>query len=257
VPPERLDDAVLALLPRFPDNPRLLSRVVNILSNREQADRAKELIEGALERHPERADLYPVALGFYRNLNNETRRRELATAWLERRPDDPGALQNWLSDTAPHDPAEAAERVERFVSAGAGSADSHRANVCEWLLTADRGAHRDAAVRCLSAVAEKTTDPQLRARMAGLLAGAGGSEGELAVRLDSLPPERRFEAAVSAIRALGEGQCERKMALVQAIGDAVPRDARRASSAPSPAARAIRPRARPISTPSPTRRPPS
>lgn len=69
---------------------RLLGRVLFILARREQAQRATELMEGALERHPERAELYPIAFGFYGHvMPNETRRRELIEAWIERLPGDP------------------------------------------------------------------------------------------------------------------------------------------------------------------------
>jgi TPR repeat protein len=219
VPPERIDDAVLALLPRFPDDARLLGRVVQILARREQAERASALIEAALERHPERSELYQAAIGFYAHtVRNETRARELATAWVERQPGNADALRNWLFDqTSPRDPGETAERVERFVAAG--GADPARVDICGRLLTAERGAYRDAAVRCLSAISGETQDAQLRARVAGLLdsAGAAAGEGELAQSLAGLPPERREEAVLSAVNALGEGQCGRKMSLLQLL----------------------------------------
>jgi TPR repeat protein/Tfp pilus assembly protein PilF len=220
VPPERIDDAVLALLPRFPDDARLLGRVLQILARREQAERASALIEAALERHPERSELYQTAIGFYAHMvRNETRARELATAWVEHQPGNADALRNWLFDqSTPRDSAETAERVERFVAAG--GADPARADVCGRLLTAERGAYRDAAVRCLSALSEETQDPQLRARIAGLLASAGDAgsgEGELARSLAGLPPERREEAVLAAVNALGDGQCGRKMSLLQLL----------------------------------------
>jgi hypothetical protein len=118
IPPERMDDAVLSLLPRFPDDPRLLGRALQILSRREQAKRASELIEAALERHPERSELYGTAINFFREVNNETRRHELAEAWIERLPGDGNALRTILGEPlSSRDPRESAGRVERFVAA--------------------------------------------------------------------------------------------------------------------------------------------
>jgi TPR repeat protein/Flp pilus assembly protein TadD len=227
VPPEQMDDAVLALLPRFPDNARLLGRVLYILTQREETERAAQLLETALEHHPERSDLYKTALAFYTNVNNETRRRELAAAWIERRPDDPEALRAWLSHqpAAARSPQESAARIERFVGASDPAAsdpasDPARVDVCRWLLTAEDGAYRDAAVRCLSGVRDRTRDAELRARVAGILVSAGISGGdgrELAQTLAGLPPERRLDAVLTAVNALGPQQCARKMSLLQAL----------------------------------------
>ncbi|HEX3551657.1 MAG TPA: tetratricopeptide repeat protein, partial [Thermoanaerobaculia bacterium] len=218
VPPERMDDAVLGLLPRFPDDPRLLSRALQILSQREQAKRASELIESALERHPERSELYGAAIRFYGDVNDEARRRELATTWSERLPGDGNALRAFLGEPpSSRDPRESATRVDRFVAAG--GADATRVEVCGWLLTADQGAYRDAAVRCLNRAAGETRDAQLRARAAGFLAGAGDGDGESGLErsLAELPPERRPEAILQAAYALGEGQCNRKLKLLQRL----------------------------------------
>lgn len=213
VPPEQMDDAVLSLLPRFPDNPRLLGRVLPILSRREQGQRATELIEGALERHPERPDLYPVALGFYQRLNNTTRQQELAEAWIERMPGDAGAMRWWLSQNpASRDPRKMQERVERFVTAG--GSDAPRVEVCGSLLTAENGAYRDAAVRCLLQASEQARNVDVRMRAAGFLASASSDAGEMARALAELPPERRRDAVLNAVYGLGEEQCPRKMSLL-------------------------------------------
>ena len=210
VPPAGRDDAVLDLLPRFPDDPRLLGRALQILSGRQETERASALLEGALTRHPERSALYPLALGFYRQAGDETRQRELVEGWIERQPGSADALRAWLAQPASaRDPREAANRVDRFVSADAARADAKRVDACAWLLTADAGAHHDAAVRCLSAVAEEARDARLRERAAGLLAnvaniGGGGDERELARRLAGLPPERRQEELRKAVAALEE-----------------------------------------------------
>jgi hypothetical protein len=217
VPQERMDDAVLGLLPRFPDDFRLLGRALQILSRREQAKRASELIEAALERHPEKSELYVAAINFYRDVN-ETRRRELAQAWIERLPGDGNALSAFLGEPpASRDPRESAERVERFVAAG--GADPSRIETCGWLLAADHGAYRAAAVRCLNRASEQTQDAGLRAKAAGFLAGAGAGDGEggLERSLAELPPERRPEAILNAAYALGEGQCDRKLQLLQLL----------------------------------------
>src|SRR5262249_50280778 len=121
VPPEKMDDAVLDLVPRFPDDPRLLSRAAQILVGRDQAKSAEEMLNAALARHPERSELYGAAIGFYRTLSNETRRREVVEAWIERQPGNPDALRNWLMDelmkpASARDPREASGRIERFVS---------------------------------------------------------------------------------------------------------------------------------------------
>jgi TPR repeat protein len=221
VPAERMDDAVLGLLPRFPDDPRLLNRAIKILAQREQANRASELIEAALERHPERSELYATAVGFYRDVNNEPRRHELAEAWIERLPGDGNALRAFLDEPAQgRDPKESAARVERFVAAG--GANLPRVEICGWLLAIDQGAYRAAAVRCLNQASEQSQDAQLRARAAGFLASAGeaeagGGEGGLERSLAELPPARRPAAILSALYALGEGQCERKLKLLQLL----------------------------------------
>jgi len=144
VPPERMDDAVLGLVPRFPDDPRLLGRAVQILSRREQAKQASELIEAALERHPESSDFYGIAVNFFNEVN-ETRRHELVEAWIERRPGDANALRTFLGEPpSSRDPRESARRVERFVAAGGASLP--RIETCGWLLQIDRGAYRRGAL---------------------------------------------------------------------------------------------------------------
>src|SRR5436305_332214 len=189
VPPEKMDDAVLGLLPRFPDDPRLLGRATQILSRREQAKAATDLVEAALERHPERSELYGVAISLYRTLDNEARQRELMLAWIDRLPGDGNALSAYFSlPPSSRDPRESAARVERFVAAG--GADPTRVERCGWLLTADQGAYRDAAVRCLTAVSEQTRDPKLRETAAGFLAGASDSPGALE-RTHAAPPGQR------------------------------------------------------------------
>ncbi|MFY9825420.1 MAG: hypothetical protein WAM82_28855, partial [Thermoanaerobaculia bacterium] len=218
VPPERMDDAVLGLVPRFPDDPRLLGRALQILSRREQPKQASELIEAALERHPERSELYGTAINFFSEVNNETRRHELAQAWIERLPGDGNALRAFFGEPpSSRDPRESAARVERFVAAG--GADSSRVETCGWLLSADQGAYRAAAVRCLNQASEQTQDAQLRARAAGFLAGAGDGdrEGGLERSLAELPPKRRPEAILNAAYALGEGQCDRKLKLLRLL----------------------------------------
>ena len=217
VPPERMDDAVLGLVPHFPDDPRLLGRALQILSRREQVKQASELIEAALERHPESSELYGIAVNFF-NEANETRRHELIEAWIERQPGDANALRTFLGEPpASRDPRESARRVERFVAAG-GAAPS-RVELCGWLLAADQGAHHAAAVRCLHQVSEQTRDAQLRAKAAGFLAKAGDDAGDggLERSLAELPPERRPEAILDAAYALGEGQCERKLSLFKLL----------------------------------------
>jgi hypothetical protein len=226
VPPERMDDAVLALLPRFPDDPRLLNRVTQILCRREQAKAATDLVEAALERHPDRAEFYGVALSLYRTVDNDARRRELVAAWNERLPGDPNALAAFLEEpAATRDPKDSADRVERFVAAA--GADASRVDRCGWLLGADQGAYRAAAVRCLAAISDRTKDPQLQARAAGFLAGAG--EGGVERTLGDLPRARRLEAILNAIHALGDGECERKVALLSLL----PWDGGEAAGTPS------------------------
>ncbi|HEY0558174.1 MAG TPA: hypothetical protein VGG20_28240, partial [Thermoanaerobaculia bacterium] len=228
VPPEKMDDAVLGLLPRFPDDPRLLGRATQILSRREQAKAATDLVEAALERHPERSELYGVALSLYRTLDNEARQRELMVAWIDRLPGDGNALGAYFSlPPASRDPRESAARVERFVAAG--GADPTRVDRCGWLLTADQGAYRDAAVRCLTALSEQTRDPKLRERAAGFLAGASDSPGELERTLAALPRERRLEAILNAVHTLGEGECARKVSLLNLL----PWDGSEAAGTPS------------------------
>jgi TPR repeat protein/predicted Zn-dependent protease len=222
VPPERMDDAVLGLLPRFPDDPTLLGRALQILSRREQAKRGSELIEAALERHPERSELYGLAINFFGEVN-ETRRRELTETWIERLPGDANALRAYLSEPpSSRDPRQSARRVERFVTTeAAGGANLSRVETCGWLLTADHGAYRADAVRCLNQAAEQTRDAGLRAKAAGFLAsageGTGSGDGGLERSLAELPPERRQEAILNAAYALGEGQCERKLSLFKLL----------------------------------------
>jgi TPR repeat protein len=218
VPPEKMDDALLALLPRFQDDFRLLSRCVQILVQREQTKSAAELVEAALQRHPDRFEAYGLAIRFYGQLENESRQRELAEAWIDHLPGDPNGLRAYLgTPSAGRDPREAAARVERFVGAR-GAADSSRVEVCGWLLTAEGGAYRDAALRCLTDAAASTRDAQVRTRAAGLLAGAGGgTEQDWERSLAELPPERRQGAIVAAMSALGEGSCDRKMALLRRL----------------------------------------
>ncbi|HSS76671.1 MAG TPA: hypothetical protein VLV54_07970, partial [Thermoanaerobaculia bacterium] len=218
VPPDHVDDAVLGLLPRFPDDPRLLGRALQILSRREQAKQASELIEAALERHPGSSEFYGAAVRFYNDVNNETRRHELAEAWIEHLPGDGNALRAFLSEPASsRDPRESAGRVERFVAAGGASLS--RIEVCGWLLTADQNAYHVAAARCLAEASEQTRDAQLRARAAGFLASAtdGAGDGGLERSLAELPPARRPEAILNAAYALGEGQCDRKLKLFQLL----------------------------------------
>lgn len=217
VPPEHMDDAVLGLVPRFPDDPRLLGRAVQILSRREQAKQASELIEAALERHPESSDFYGIAVNFFNEVN-ETRRHELVEAWIERRPGDANALRTFLGEPpSSRDPRESARRVERFVAAGGASLP--RIETCGWLLQIDQGAYRAAAARCLTEASEQTRDAQLRAKAAGFLAGAGEGAGDAGLErsLAELPAERRPEAILNAAYALGEGQCARKLSLFKLL----------------------------------------
>ncbi len=230
VPPEKMDDAVLGLVPRFPDDPRLLARAAQILARREQAQSAAELLDAALARHPERSELYGVTIGFYRGLNNETRRREVAEAWIEHQPGNPDALRNWLNDelmrpASARDPRDAAGRVERFVSSPASpGAEAKRVDACAWLLTVGEGAFKDAAMRCLSAVAEQAQDGDLRKRAATLLAGAGGDDRELAQSLAAMPAPRRRETVLGMVYGLNDtnaanttAQCARKMNLLHLV----------------------------------------
>lgn len=218
VPAGQVDDAILGLLPRFPDSPRLLMRVIDILPKREQTKRAEELVTQALARHPERSDLYSVAIGFYSRQNNTSRQQELAEIWIERLPEDPNALRTWLQLPGPRDPGVAMSRVERMAAA-AGTSYTW-VDVCGWLLTTEEGRYRDPAVRCLTAVAQKTTDAQVRLRATTVLVGAVGASGDaeaMAKAIAQLPAQSRLEAVLAAVSSLGREECAKKLALLNVL----------------------------------------
>ncbi len=214
-PPEGIESGILGLVERFPDNPSLLRNAMEILAQREEITRANRLIDGALARHPDNAALYPVAVDFY-EIRNWTRAKELADAWIERWPGNGGALRKWMMlNSSPRDSQKMAERVERFVAAG--GSDAERVEVCGDLLTIQGGAYREAATRCLNQAAGQTRDPGLKTSAAGLLAGAEGGPEDLEQALAEVPAERRLDVVLHAIRALGEGECARKVSLLKLL----------------------------------------
>ncbi len=230
VPPAEQDDYRVDLLERFPDDPRLLSQVVRILSGREQSARAGELVEAALARHGEVSELWNVALRFYADQNNESRQRELVNAWLERLPGDANALSNWLSSAdAARDRALAQARVERFVALPvAGLSDgaaSARVGFCERLFDLAGGAYREPARRCLAAAAAARTEAPWRARAAVAVAALtadpqdsnGGDLTGFVRALASMTAEERRTAVFAAISRRPNDDCAGKLQLARLL----------------------------------------
>ncbi|HXO26775.1 MAG TPA: hypothetical protein VOA80_05495, partial [Thermoanaerobaculia bacterium] len=219
VPPEQHDDYVLGLLDRFPDDPKVLARSLQILARREQTQRAAELVEGALGRHPERAETWQLAVRFYQDQHHAARLHDLANAWLDRQPASAGALDAWLRwGDAARDPAGAQLRVERSLS-GPGI-DLARVELCGKLLTDLAGVYRAAAQRCLETAVQRAEDPAVRARAATLGEGAGaaaGDEAGLSSALTALPTSERRQAVLTAVRGLGDQACDAKLRLLRLL----------------------------------------
>lgn len=219
VPPEQRDDYVLGLLDRFPDDPKVLARSLQILARREQGQRAAELVEGALGRHPERAETWQLAVRFYQDQHHAARLRDLANAWLERQPASAAALDAWLRwGDAARDPAAAQLRVERSLS-GPGI-DLPRVELCGRLVTDLAGVYRAVAQRCLEAAVQSAADPAVRARAATLDTGAGaaaGDEAGLSSALAALPTNERRQAVLTAVRGLGDEACDAKLRLLRLL----------------------------------------
>src|SRR5258708_635747 len=219
VPAERQDDYVLGLVERFPDDPKLLARVAQILNRREQSQRAAQLVDAALERHPERSEMWAVALRCYSDQRNAARQSELSKAWIERMPTDSAALRNWLaSSDAGHDPKTAAALVEGYLAVAA--LDAGRVETCGWLLPGAHGAYRETAQRCLEDAAANAGNAALRQRAATLAEGSLPASGDLeafARAVERLPSGQRHNAVLTAADALQPEDCATRMRLLRMV----------------------------------------
>jgi TPR repeat protein/predicted Zn-dependent protease len=218
LPPERQEEAVLALLDRFPDDHHLLARTITILSQRHEAARATALVEAALERHPERSELWPLAIRLAESQGLVSRQRELLDGWLDRHPHDANAFRTWMDSWDPgRDPRVAHARVVEFLSSK--SVDASRVEICGWLLTLAKGAHREPALRCL-ADATTAQDAPIRERasalLASTLAGSGDLEG-FAQAVAELSPSSRWSAVQTAAQSVPAEDCAARFAILMLV----------------------------------------
>lgn len=197
-----------------PDDPAQLGWTLQDLTERGEVSLATALLEEALARHPESDDFVIAAIDFYGGQKNQARQRELIEAWLDRAPGSTGAL-HWLLNTEGWAPETIREHIERFLAAGTANAD--RVDFCVQMMSFDVSAYRGPALRCLTQVSRQAEDTGLRRLAAAYTAAMGGDREELARALPKVPADQRLKVVLTAVRALGEGQCPRKRDLLRLV----------------------------------------
>jgi uncharacterized protein len=212
--PEARTTALLAVHAEHPEDPMVVSSVVNHLRTVGEAERASEVVRRYADANPRESFSYGMLLRDASD--NRTRQLEILVRWSAALPGDPALARAWFDRLTDRDPEADARIAEAlFRSRPAGDAGL---SACLAVLQYGGAALAEPALACVARiVGDPASDEHTAQRAATTLVERAAAEGDwngFLSALDALEPERRAAALITAAHALVPERCTEALNLL-------------------------------------------